>query len=130
LAPEGGVVDDGSGHSALAYGLIIGVAQAKGDPTDGNALNHATNQVIQDLQKANPSMKITRQGEHLRLNGQPGLSTYLSNASPAGGQETDWVVSVLRPEGLLYFVCVAPQSAYDNYDKTFSAILDSVRFAK
>jgi hypothetical protein len=130
FAPERGIVDDGSGHSALAYGLIIGIAQAKGDPNDENALNSATNQVIQDLQKANPSMKITRQGEHLRLNGQPGLSTYLSNVSPAGGQETDWVVSVLRPEGLVYFVCVAPQSAYDNYDKTFSAILDSVRFTK
>jgi len=86
--------------------------------------------VIQDLQKANPNMKITRKGEHLRLNGQPGLSTYLSNDSPASGQETDWVVSVLRPEGLVYFVCVAPQSAYNNYDKTFSAILDSVRFTK
>src|SRR5216683_2616162 len=130
FAPEGGVVDDGSGHSALAYGLIIGVAQAKGDPNDGNALNSATGQVIQDLQKSNPSMKITRKGERLRLNGKPGLSTYLSNVSPAGGQETDWVVSVLRPEGLVYFVCVAPQSAYDNYDKTFSSILDSVRFAR
>ncbi len=130
FAPEGGILDDGSGHSALAYGLIIGVAQAKGDPNDGGALNNATSQVIQDLQKANPSMKITRQGERLRLNGQPGLSTYLSNVSPAGGQETDWVISVLRPEGLLYFVCVAPQSAYDNYDKTFSSILDSVRFTK
>ncbi len=130
FAPEGGVVDDGSGHSALAYGLIIGVAQAKGDPNDGGALNNATSQVIQDLQKSNPSMKITRQGERLRLNGQPGLSTYLSNVSPAGGQETDWVISVLRPEGLLYFVCVAPQSAYDSYDKTFSSILDSVRFSK
>ena len=130
FAPEGGVLDDGSGHSSLAYGLIIGVAQAKGDPSDGKALNSATSQVIQDLQKSNPSMKITRQGEHLRLNGQPGLSTYLSNVSPAGGQETDWVVSVLRPEGLVYFVCVAPQSAYDNYDKTFSSILDSVRFAR
>ncbi len=130
FAPEGGVVDDGSGHSALAYGLIIGVAQAKGDPNDGNALNSATSLVIQDLQKSNPSMKITRKGERLRLNGKPGLSTYLSNVSPAGGQETDWVVSVLRPEGLVYFVCVAPQSAYDNYDKTFSSILDSVRFAR
>jgi hypothetical protein len=129
FAPEGGVVADGSGHSALAYGLIVAVAQAKGDPNDGNALNNATSQVIQDLQKANPDMKITRQGERLRLNGQPGLSTYLSNVSPAGGQETDWVVTVLRPEGLVYFVCVAPQSAYDNYDKTFSSILDSVRFA-
>ena len=129
FAPEGGVLDDGSGHSALAYGLIIGVEQAKGDPSDGNALNSATSRVIQDLQKANPSMKITRQGEHLRLNGQPGLSSYLSNVSPAGGQETDWVVTVLRPEGLIYFVCVAPQSAYDNSDKAFSSILDSVRFA-
>jgi len=130
FAPEGGVVDDGSGHSALAYGLIIGVEQAKGDPNDGNAVNSATQRVIHDLQKSNPSMKITRQGERLRLNGQPGLSTYLSNASPAGGQETDWVITVLRPEGLLYFVCVAPQSAYDNYDKTFSSILDSVRFTR
>lgn len=129
LAPEGGVLDDGSGHSAVAYGLIVGVVEAKGDPDDGKALNSRTNQVIQDLQKANPSMKIARQGERLRLNGQPGLSTYLSNVSPAGGQETDWVVTVLRPEGLVYFVCVAPQSAYDNYDKTFSTILDSVRFA-
>ncbi len=130
FAPEGGVLDDGSGHSALAYGLIIGVGQAKGDSHDESALNRATSQVIQDLQKSNPSMKITRQGERLRLNGQPGLSTYLSNVSPAGGQETDWVVTVLRPEGLVYFVCVAPQSAYDNYDKTFSSILDSVRFTR
>ena len=128
FAPDSGILDDGSGHSGLAYGLIIGVAQAKGDANDENALTNATNQVIQDLQKSNPGMKIVRQGEHLRLNGQPGLSTYLSNASPAGGQETDWVVTVLRPEGLVYFVCVAPQSAYDNYDKTFSSILDSVRF--
>jgi beta-barrel assembly-enhancing protease len=130
FAPQGGLIDDGSGHSSLAYGLIIGVAPAKGSPDDGNALNSATNQVIQDLEKANPSMKITRQGEHLRLNGQPGLSTYLSNVSPAGGRETDWVITVLRPEGLVYFVCVAPQSAYDNYDRTFSSILDSVRFTK
>src|SRR5438445_3562717 len=130
FAPEGGVLDDGSGHSSLAYGLIIGVAQAKGDPNDGKALNSATSHVLEDLQKSNPSMKITRRGEHLRLNGQPGLSTYLSNVSPAGGQETDWIVSVLRPEGLVYFVCVAPQSAYDNYDKAFSTILDSVRFSR
>src|SRR5260370_18183769 len=73
FAPEGGILDDGSGHSALAYGLIIGVTQAKGDPNDGSALNDATSQVIQDLQKSNPSMKITRQGERLRLNVQPSL---------------------------------------------------------
>jgi Zn-dependent protease with chaperone function len=130
FAPEGGVVADATGHSALAYGLIVSVAPAKGDANDSNALETATREVLQGLQQSNPNMKITRQGEHLRLNGQPGLSTYLSNDSPVGGPETDWVITVLRPEGLLSFVCVAPQSAYDKYDKTFSAILDSVRFQK
>jgi hypothetical protein len=37
---------------------------------------------------------------------------------------------VIRPEGLLSFVCVAPEKDYESYDKTFSAILDSVRLAK
>jgi len=75
-------------------------------------------------------MKVLRQPAHVRLNSQPGLSTYLSNDSPAGGQETDWLITVLRPSGLYYFVCVAPQNAYDDYDKTFASILDSVRFQK
>lgn len=130
FTPDGGLVDDGTGHAALAYGLIVSVNQASGDPNDWNVLNNATQQMIQELQKSNPSMKISRQSEHVRLNGQPGLATYLSNDSPIGGQETDWIVTTLRPEGLVSFVCVAPQPAYEKYDKTFTAILDSVRFAK
>ena len=128
FAPEGGIVSDASGHSAQAYGLIVSLAQASGDPNDPKALENATRQVIEGLQKSNPNMKITRQPDRVRLNGKPGLSTYLSNDSPAGGQETDWMISVLRPEGLIYFVCVAPQNTYSDYDKTFSSILDSVRF--
>jgi Zn-dependent protease with chaperone function len=130
FAPDGGVVDDGSGHAALAYGLIVSVTPAAGDPNDWDALNNATQLLIQELQKSNPNMKITRQSERVRLNGQPGLATYLSNDSPAGGPETDWLITTLRPEGLASFVCVAPESAYEKYDKTFNAILDSVRFQK
>jgi beta-barrel assembly-enhancing protease len=130
FAPQGGVVDDGTGHAALAYGLIVSVSQASGDPNDWDALSGATEQAIHDLQKSNPNMKITRQPERVRLNGQPGLATYLSNDSPLGGQETDWLITTLRPAGLVSFVCVAPQAAYEKYDKTFNAILDSVRFAR
>jgi hypothetical protein len=130
FAPEHGVLDDGSGHSALAYGLIVSVAAAKGDPGDWDSLESATRQVIQNLQQANPNMKVMHQSERVRLNGQPGLSTYLSNDSPAGGQETDWLITTLRPEGVVSFACVAPQAVYDKYDKTFSSILDSVHFAK
>lgn len=130
FAPDSGVVDDGTGHAALAYGLIVSVTQASGGPNDWDALSNATQQMIQELQKSNPNMKITRQSERVRLNGQPGLATYLSNDSPIGGQETDWVVTTLRPEGLVSFVCVTPEPAYEKYDKTFTAILDSVRFTK
>jgi len=130
FAPEGGVLDDGSGHAALAYGLIVSVTPIQGNASDSNALENGTRQVLEDLQKSNPKMKIQRQGERVRLNGQPGLSAYLTNDSPAGGLETDWVITILRPEGLHYFVCVAPQTAYSNYDKTFSSIMDSVRFKK
>jgi hypothetical protein len=28
------------------------------------------------------------------------------------------------------FICVAPQKDYEKYDKTFSSILDSVKFQK
>jgi beta-barrel assembly-enhancing protease len=130
FAPDGGVVQTSNGQDALAYGLIVNVAQLKGDPRDSNTLDTATQQLMAGLIESNPNMKVVRQPSRVRLNGQQALSTYLSNDSPTGGQETDWVISVLRPEGLLYFICVAPQAVYNNYDKTFSTILDGVRFTK
>jgi beta-barrel assembly-enhancing protease len=130
LAPQGGVVQ-GRDSAGLAYGLIVGVVQA---PSSGNdsgasdALNQGTEQLIQQLRKSNPNMQVARQSGRVHLNNQPGLSTYLSNLSPAGGKETDWLVTVLRPQGMVYFVCVAPAAAFNSYEKTCSAIFDTVRF--
>jgi hypothetical protein len=130
FAPDRGLLQGGDSHTALAYGLIVSVMPLKDDASASDALDNATRLLLGTLEQANPSMKVVHQSVHVRLNGQPALSTYLSNDSLAGGQETDWVITVLRPQGLLYLVCVAPQAAYNDYDKTFSAILDSVRFAK
>jgi len=130
IAPSGGVVQGNSGDNALAYGMIISMTPLKSDPSDPGALGNATQQLIQDLQKSNANLRVVRQPGPVKLNGQPGLSTYLSNDSPVGGQETDWLITVIQPQGLLSFLCVAPQAAYSEYDKTFSAILDSVRLAK
>jgi hypothetical protein len=110
--------------------MIAGVTPAAVDSNDSNALAAATQQLIQSLQKSNPNLRVTQQPAPVRLNGQPALSTYLSNDSPIGGQETDWLITVMQPNGLLSFLCVAPQPAYSDYDKTFSAILDTVRLAK
>lgn len=129
LAPDGGVVDSGNGQAALAYGVIASVAQMQGKPpANVDALNAATQKLIETLQQENANMKVTREPKPVTLNGQQGLSTYLENDSPAGGVETDWLITVLRPEGLVYFVSVAPREEYRNFDKAFGAILDSVRF--
>jgi hypothetical protein len=130
LAPDRGVLDDGTGHAGLAYGLIVGFEQVKLDPNDTSPLESATRQVLEGLQRSNPKMKITRQADRVRLNGQPGLSTHLTNDSPAGGLETDWVITVLRPNGAIYFVCVAPEKFFEAYDQACTSILDSVRFPK
>lgn len=130
FAPDGGVMEGRDGKGGLAYGIIVDITKAQGDAGDAKALEKATQELIGTLQKDNPKMKITRQPGRVRLNGEPGLSTYLSNESPAGGEETDWLITVIRPEGLVSIVCVAPQKDYEKYDKTFSAILDSVRFGK
>ncbi|MBZ5529377.1 MAG: M48 family metalloprotease [Acidobacteriia bacterium] len=130
LAPEGGVVRDRNGQEALAYGMIVNQADPHGTPGARDALEVSTEQLIDELQHSNPGMRITRPSQHIRVNGERALSTYLSNVSPAGGQEKDWIVTVLRPEGLLYFVCVAPEGDFPAYESTFEGILDSVRFTR
>lgn len=126
FGPEGGVVNDGSGHGALAYGLTIGRVRGRG--TDANGLPSATQDLINELAKTNPNMKITRQPQSVKLNEQPALSTYLVNDSPGGGKETDWVVTAARPDGMVYFVCTAPQGEFETYHKACGAVLDSARF--
>lgn len=130
FAPDGGVMEGNDGQGALAYGVIVDVTRAQGGVGDAKALERATQELVRSLQKNNPKMRITRQPGRARVNGQRALSTYLSNESPAGGEETDWLITVMRKEELVSFVCVAPAKDYEKYDKTFGTILDNVRFAK
>ena len=126
FSPDGGISQNG----AMAYGLIVSVSQVQGDANDSGALDDATRSLIQSLAKTNPGMRVARDPSHAKLNGRPALSTYLSNDSPAGGAETDWLITVLQPQGLVSFLCVTPKDSFSAYEKTFTAILDSVRFAE
>jgi beta-barrel assembly-enhancing protease len=130
FVPPNGVVQGNDGQNALAYGMIVDLSPIQGGSGDPNTLKTATQALIQNLQHTNPNLRVSREPGSVKLNGQPGLSTYLSNDSPTGGQETDWLITVVQPQGLLSFLCVAPEAAYSAYDKTFSAILDSVRLTK
>jgi hypothetical protein len=108
--------------------VIVSLYDPHNDGSGQITLEDATDQLIQDLRQSNPAMRLVRRHEQVRLGGARALSSYLSNDSPAGGRETDWVVTVLRPEGLLYFVCVAPEREYGNYTRVFESMLNSVRF--
>ena len=131
LAPDGGVVDPGNGQAALAYGIMANVAKLQGNPpADEDVLQAATTKLIESMQQENANMRVVRASKPVSLNGERALSTYLSNDAPGEGQETDWLITVVRPEGLVYFICVAPRADYTDFSGTFSSILDSVRFTR
>jgi hypothetical protein len=136
VAPYEGIVS-----GSLAYGMSMGTF----DPLDsstgqtqlnvpgasqrGTSLSRATEELIADLRRSNPNMRVIRNTERRRVDGANAMITELSNDSPVGSLETDWMVTVLRPDGRLnYFVGVAPERDFSRYLPTFQRIIDSVRF--
>src|SRR5438046_7702877 len=93
------------------------------------SLEQATDQLLTDLQHSNSGLRITRSHERIQVGGRQGYLTEASNQSPSGGRETDWIVTTISPDELVYyFVAVAPQNEFDRYSRTFEDIIDSVRF--
>lgn len=138
VAPDGGLVS-----GSLAYGMRI----ATFDPEDrgffgqnslnipgsqrssGMTLEKATDQLLDELRRSNPNMRVVRDDERGRVDGEPSMTIELTNDSPVGGRETDWIVTVLRPDGLLYyFAGVAPQRDFNRYSSTFEQMVASIRF--
>ena len=143
ITPDNGLVDDGRGNRALAYGVIVNIYEPRADsyyrsrlqgegygqPSE-LSMENATHLLIEELRRSNQGMRIIRSSEHVRVDGQRALSTDLSNESPLGGRETDWLITVPHPDGLLFFVFVAPDSEFRSYNHTFRVMLDSVRFRR
>ncbi|HYR42772.1 MAG TPA: M48 family metalloprotease [Terriglobia bacterium] len=124
IAPDGGII-----NGALAYGMMIAEFEPDYHGQSQISLNEATDQLLNNLQRQNTSMRIVRSHERTRAGGQPGLITEASNQSPAGGRETDWIVTAMRPDGVMYyFVGVAPQNDFSRYARAFEDIIDTVKF--
>jgi Zn-dependent protease with chaperone function len=125
IAPAGG----GIINNALAYGMMVATFEADSRGRGLVSLEEARDQLLNDLQRSNPSMRLTRRHERIRVGGQQAYLTEATNESPAGGRETNWVVTALSPEGVpYYFVAVAPQSEFGRYVRTFEDVVESVRF--
>lgn len=140
ITSRGGLVDDGNGNQALAYGILINIFEPHPDgvgqslqggrrqPSEAS-LGEATDRLVEALQRSNRNMRETRDRELIRIDGDAALSTHLSNDSPiaGAGRETNWMITLQRPEGLLFIVCVAPERDFQNYESTFQQMLRSVR---
>ena len=151
IAPRGGLLDDGNGNQALAYGVIVNIydphrdsynqqqqqqlqggGYGQGSRQDSHALlEQATDQLVQELRLSNRNMRLVRSHDDISVNGSDALSTYLSNDSPLGGRETDWLITVQRPEGgLLFLVFTAPERDFQGYESAFQQMLYSVRISR
>ena len=123
VAPDGGMV-----NGSLAWGLMI----SPFDPERAQkpvSLDDATDALLSVLQRNNSAMRITRTRESIRVGDRSGYVTEASNDSPAGGRETDWIVTTIAPDGAIYyFVGVAPQNDFNTYNLAFQDIIDTVKF--
>jgi hypothetical protein len=137
IAPEGGVIGD-----QLAWGIRIGSFRTRGEGYFGQnsfaipglssantTLAAATDQLLNQLRQSNPNMRETRTRQRRTVDGESALVLELSNDSAIGGREVNWMVTVLRPNGLLYYVVgVAPERDFSRYAPTFDQIVSSIQF--
>jgi hypothetical protein len=141
ITPRGGMVSDGNGNQALAYGVLVNLFEPHGDrngqqfqgPGFGQnssmSIEAATDQLVATFQQSNRNMRVVRYHETITVNGERGLSTYLSNDSPipGGARETNWLVTLPHPDGLLFLVFTAPERDFQGYEQVFEQMLYSVR---
>jgi predicted Zn-dependent protease len=124
VAPDGGVV-----NGSLAWGMTISPYDADAHGAPRPSLEDATDQLLGVLQRNNPAMRINQDRRSIRAGGLPGYAIEALNDSPSGGPETDWIVTVIAPNGqLYYFVGVAPQNDSFEYRRSFEDIIASIRF--
>jgi hypothetical protein len=128
MMPQGGVVQDSKGQAALAYGVMFNSFQPRDISNGALTIEQATDQLVATLAQSNPNLRAMSDRRRIRVGGALALSEYYSNVSPAGGTERDWLVTIQRPEGLLFFICVAPESDFNSYDAAFQSVINSVRF--
>jgi Zn-dependent protease with chaperone function len=128
LVPLGRLMKDADGHAVTTVGITTGVFLP--DTVEGNAtLGLATDALLTSLQMANPSLETVGEATVIQVDGKPAVSMRFTAGSALGAKETRWVVTVLRPEGLAYFVCFAPSNDFAAYDEVFKQIISTIHYS-
>ncbi len=127
IAPAEGVKQAGEG---VAIGLGVIVSRYKAQSGRGD-LARDTQALAAETLKSNNGMKQTQAPVSRTVDGQPALLTTFSSPSPLeNGNEVDLLVTIQRPDGLLYLVLISPESQWRNVESVFDQIIGSIRLAK
>jgi len=125
IAPPAGV-----GQGGIAYGVVIGGAQAQ----NASSLDDATEALVQSLQQSNPGLQASGSPRSVKVNGVEGRSVSLTGKSPIvqNGRPTseqDWLITVPRSQGggLLYLVFIAPENDFSRLRSTYRKMLKSLQ---
>jgi beta-barrel assembly-enhancing protease len=110
------------------YGRNSFNAPGSNSTVDRTTLRQATDELLDYLRESNPNMRVVRTESRGVVDGQSSITMEISNDT-AAGRETDRLVTVLRPNGLLYyFIGVAPDRDFNRYEPAFRDMIASVRF--
>jgi hypothetical protein len=118
-----------SGEKSGSSQQLVSIADSQESPPR-HTLVSAADQLLAQLKQSSLKLKESGPRERIDLDGQTALSVKLTNDSPLGGSETEWLVAVLQPQGMLYFICAAPVGEYADYEATFQTIISSVRLSQ
>jgi Zn-dependent protease with chaperone function len=125
IAPAAGVT-----QAAIAYGVIVAAGQ---DP-NASSLDQATQDLIQNMQRQNPGLRVSGNMQSIQVNGLQGRSVTLIGTSPVqrNGQplpERDWLITLPYQGGggLLYQVFIAPENDFGRLRPTYEKMLNSLQ---
>jgi len=125
FAPEGayGTV---SGNSVFTHGAEVGLAR-----NQSRDLRTATDELIQSLAQSNPRLGRPSGYSRLKLGGNEGLRTTLSNVSEVSGNEQLALYTTqLRDGTLFYLIGVAPVGEFNSYEGVFRKVAQSIKFTR
>src|SRR5262249_21764946 len=124
IAPPAGVAG-----GAIAYGVVIGAAQDQ----NADSLDQATQNLIRQLQRTNPGLKLSGSLKGIKVSGRSGRSATLIGLSPIQQNgnaipERDWLVTAPRSQGgLLYFIFIAPQDTFSQLQPSYRRMVSSIQ---
>ena len=141
IYPRDRRVRRGNGPLVLAYGASIAIDRNVDVSWTGQyqyqrgnnrgSLEQATNQLINELRQSKPNLQPTGARQTIQVDGERALSMRLTSDSPLGGRETDWLITIPDPQGLIYILFNAPDWDFQKHESfNFRPMLDSVRMAR